>query len=96
MGDGDRAVVLAGDAGACRDVRLPGRLLEERVAWDSVWQCLHAFAKMCLASPGPPLTSHLGGDGPDPPPVGAIPITSEHALFGKGSASGKTTGADRL
>jgi uncharacterized Rossmann fold enzyme len=24
MGDGDRAVVLAGDAGACRDVRLPG------------------------------------------------------------------------
>src|SRR5262249_6229892 len=39
-------LVLAGDAGACRDVRLPGRdILEERVAWDSDWQCLHAFAK---------------------------------------------------
>jgi hypothetical protein len=29
---------------------------------------------MCLASPGPPLTSHLGGDGPDPSlPGRAIP-----------------------
>jgi uncharacterized Rossmann fold enzyme len=43
LGDGDRAVVLAGDACAWRDVRLPGSdFLEERVAWDSVRQGLHA------------------------------------------------------
>src|SRR5262249_56768964 len=34
----------------------------------------HAFAKMCLASPGPPLTSHLGGDGPHPSPRPALPL----------------------
>ena len=42
-----------------------------------------------LASPGPRMTSHLGGDGPDPSLGRATPIASSHALFGKDSASGK-------
>jgi hypothetical protein len=43
----------------------------------------HAFAKMVSGLPRPPMTSHLGGDGPTSPLVGPSPFLEAHTLFWK-------------